>query len=186
MLTVQTLNSAPTAAKPLMEGAQKKFGMVPNLLGVLANAPAVLEGYLTLSGIFDKTSFRPLERQVVLMTSNFTNNCDYCMAAHTTIADMQNLDRSVIDAIRDDTPIADDKLEALRLLTADVVASRGYPKAATIEAFISAGYKPEQVLEIIMGVALKVMSNYTNHVAETPVDAAFSANSWRKKGKSAA
>jgi AhpD family alkylhydroperoxidase len=186
MFTVHTHDTAPDTAKPLLDAAKSKFGMVPNLLATFAGAPAVLEGYLTLAGIFDKTSFSPLERQVVLMTSNYENTCHYCMAAHTTIADMQKLDRAVINAIRDGKPIADSKLEALRRLTASIITTRGYPNQEVVDAFLSAGYTKTQVMEVIMGVALKVMSNYTNHINNTPLDGAFTANAWTKKDGRAA
>ena len=65
--SVHTIDTAPDASRPLLEGAQKTFGFVPNLIGVLAESPAVAEAYLTLSQIFDKSSLNAVERQVAIL-----------------------------------------------------------------------------------------------------------------------
>ncbi|MEQ8653601.1 MAG: carboxymuconolactone decarboxylase family protein [Kiloniellales bacterium] len=172
------VETAPEAAKPLLEAAKSRFGFIPNLLGTMAEAPALLEGYMTLAGIFDKSEFTETERQIVLMTNNRLNGCTYCMAAHTTIAQMSKVPADVIEALRNGTSIADPKLEALRTFAEAINQSRGWPSEAQVEAFLSAGYSRQNLLEVILGTSLKVLSNYTNHVAETPVDAAFAGNAW--------
>lgn len=176
--TTHTGGSAPEAAKPLLEAAGKAFGFVPNLLGTMAEAPAILEGYMTLAGIFDKSDLSETERQIILMTNNRLNGCTYCMAAHTTISQGAGVPADVIDALRTGSPIADAKLEALRTFAAVINETRGWPQDADVRAFLDAGYTKQAVLEVILGTALKVMSNYTNHIAETDVDAAFAPNSW--------
>ncbi|GHF17946.1 hypothetical protein GCM10017044_10550 [Kordiimonas sediminis] len=176
--TTYTIDTAPVKAKPFLEGAKNVYGFVPNLLGTMAEAPALLEGYLTLAGIFDKTSLTETERQIILMTNNRLNGCTYCMAAHTTISQMANVPADVIDALRSNTPIADAKLEALRVFAGVVTETRGWPEETDIEAFLAAGYTRQTVLEVILGTSVKVMSNYTNHVAETKLDDAFAPNAW--------
>jgi len=176
--TTYTIESAPQAAKPLLEAAGKAYGFVPNLLGTMAESTALLEGYMTLAGIFDKGTLSETERQIILMTNNRLNGCRYCMAAHTSISQMGGVSADVIEALRNDSPIADTKLEALRTFTAVINEQRGWPEQAQIEAFLDAGYTREALLEVILGTSLKLMSNYTNHIAETPVDDAFAANVW--------
>ena len=114
------------------------------------------------------------------MTNNRLNGCTYCMAAHTTIAQGSGVSADVIQSLRDNTPIADNKLEALRKFSEVVNESRGCPTEQDVSAFFAAGYSQKHVLEVILATALKVMSNYTNHVAQTPVDDAFSQNKWTK------
>jgi len=179
-MTTFTIHNADTApeAKRQLTGVQKGFGFIPNLLAVMAEAPALLDGYLALSGTFDKTSLSPTERQIILMVNNRLNGCTYCMAAHTTISQMQGVRADVIDALRNGTPIADAKLEALRVFATRINESRGWPEQSDIDALFAAGYTKRTVLEVVLGTALKVLSNYTNHIASTPVDAAFSANAW--------
>lgn len=181
-----TIESAPEDAKPFLQGAKDAYSFVPNLLGTMASAPALLEGYMTLAGIFDKTDLSETERQIILMTNNRLNGCTYCMAAHTTISQMAKVPSDVIQALRDGTPIADPKLEALRSFAAIVNEKRGWPEESEIAAFIAAGYSHQTVLEVILGTSLKVMSNYTNHVAHTEVDAAFAPNAWTDPAKKAA
>jgi len=175
-----SVESAPEASKKLLMGVEKMFGFIPSVLGALAEAPAALETYLTVNGLFDKTSFDVTERQVVLITANFYHNCEFCMAAHSAIAKMQGVPDVVIEALRNDTPLPTAKLEALRTFTRDVLDGRGWVDPAKTQAFYDAGYGQQQVLEVIMGIALKTVSNYTNHFAKTPVDEAFKPFAWKK------
>lgn len=176
-LQIHTAESAPDA-KQLIEGAQSAFGFLPNLLGVMAEAPPLLEGYLTLASIFDKTDLSPTERQIVMMVNNRLNGCVYCMAAHTAIARSQGVPEDVIEALRDGTKLADPKLEALRSFAVLINESRGWPEQRDIDGLLSAGYTMRTVLEVVLGTALKVMSNYTNHIASTPLDSEFAAVEW--------
>jgi len=173
-----TVDTAPAAAKPFLDAAQKNYGFVPNLLGTMAEAPALLEGYMTLAGIVGKTDLSETERQIILMTNNRLNGCTYCMAAHTTISQGAGVPADVIEALRNDTPIADAKLEALRQFSIVVNESRGWPEDAQVQALLAAGYTKQTVLEVVLATAFKVMSNYTNHIAETDLDAAFAPNAW--------
>lgn len=176
--TLHSLESAPEASKPLLTGAKQAFGFVPNLLSGMAESPALLEGYLSLMGIFNKTALSETERQIILMTTNRLNGCTYCMAAHTTISLGAKVPVEVIASLRDNTPIADPKLEALRQFTIKIVQSSGWSDDADVQALIAAGYTRQTVLDVVLGISLKVMSNYFNHIVQTPVDAAFEANAW--------
>ena len=184
--TTHTIESAPEDSKPFLKGAKEAYSFVPNLLGNMATSPALLEGYMTLAGIFDKTDLSETERQIILMTNNRLNGCTYCMAAHTTISQMAKVPSDVIDALRNNTPIADPKLEALRTFAAIVNEKRGWPEGGEIETFLAAGYTQQAVLDVILGTSLKVMSNYTNHIAQTKLDDAFVPNTWTDPAKSAA
>jgi AhpD family alkylhydroperoxidase len=173
-----TIDTAKDAAKPLLEAAHQAYSFVPNLLATMAEAPALLEGYMTLSGIFNKTNLSETERQIILMTNNRLNGCVYCMAAHTTISQGAKVPSDVIESLRAGRPINDSKLEALRTFAAIINESRGWPSDDQVAAFLALGYNEQSVLEVILGTSLKVMSNYCNHIAQTPVDAAFQPNSW--------
>lgn len=181
-----TIETAPAESKPRLEGAQKALGFVPNLYAAMAEAPALLEGYQTLSDIFDKTDLSATERQIILMTNNYLNGCDYCMAAHTTISQGSGVPADVIDSLRNNTPIADAKLEALRQFAITVNETRGWPLERDVQALIAAGYTTQTVLEVVLGTGLKVLSNYTNHIVETDVDAAFAPNTWERPVANAA
>jgi len=177
-LPVHTIDSAPDKARPTLEAAHKGYGFVPNLLGVMASAPALAKAYPTLAALFDESAFDATERQVVLLTASAENGCGYCMAAHSVIAGMQKVPEDVVAALRDGQPIADPKLEALRRFTASVVTKRGRPSESDKQAFLDAGYAVGQMLDVALGVGLKTLSNYTNHLADTPLDTAFASAEW--------
>lgn len=177
---VHTVDTAPAAAKEILAGAKKSLGFVPNLYAIMAEAPALVKAYTTLSRIFDETSLSATERQVVLLTVSYENGCEYCIAAHSVIAKMQHVPDDVVQAIRAGRPIADKKLEPLRRFAAAVVTSRGWPSDTDTAAFLSVGYGRQQVLEVVLGVGIKTLSNYANHIAETPLDQAFASAVWSK------
>ncbi|MBU2998181.1 carboxymuconolactone decarboxylase family protein [Cellulophaga baltica] len=180
-LKVHNIESAPAESKPLLEGSLKGFGMIPGLHGVLASSPETLKAYQTLHELFTNTSFNEEELTVVWQTINVEHECHYCVPAHTAIAGMMKVNESITEALRNETPLADAKLEALRTMTLTVVRNRGNVTQEDLDTFYAAGYSEQQVLEIILGVSQKVISNYTNHIAHTPVDAPFEKFAWSKK-----
>ena len=178
IFSIHSEQTAPEASRPILEGAKAKYGFLPNLLGGLAASPAALEAYVTLSDLFDKTSLTPVERQVVILAISAENGCEYCVAAHSTAAAMLKVPDDVIEALRDGRPIDDERLEALRNFTETVVKKRGWADEDDVQAFLAAGFDRAQVLEIVLGVAFKTLSNYANHLIATPVDAAFAPRAW--------
>lgn len=180
-LTIHTVETAPEASKPLLEESVKNIGMVPNLHGVMAGAPALLEAYKVVHQLFMNTSFDEEELTVVWQTINVEQNCHYCVPAHTAIAHSMKVDTAITEALRNQTALPTAKLQTLHETTLKVVQDRGVLSAEAINAFYAAGYGEQQLLEIILGVSQKVMSNYVNHVAHTPVDAPFAPFAWEKK-----
>jgi uncharacterized peroxidase-related enzyme len=174
--------SAPEAARETLQNVKSKYGFVPNLMGVLAAAPPALKAYATLSGLLDQTSFSPVERQILLLTVSRENGCHYCMSAHTASAKASGVPDDVVEALRADRALPDTKLEALRRSTVQVLETHGHPSAEDLQAFSEAGFKQAQVLEVLLAIAMKTLSNYTNHIADTPLDDAFAKTEWRKTG----
>lgn len=176
--TLHDSSTAPDGAHDFIAGVEKKMGFVPSLYAVFAENPTVLHAYTQLADQLGKTGLSPLEQQIVTITASVENECHFCVAAHTTIAEGAGLDLGVIAAVREDRPIADPKLEALRVFTKKMVIDRGFVSDTDVNAFLAAGYDQAAVLAVVLGVALKVISNYTNHVAETPVNEAFQKHAW--------
>jgi uncharacterized peroxidase-related enzyme len=170
--------TAPPAARPLLEQVKRANGFVPNMLGVLAENPAALEGYLSLSRIFEGAGFSPLERQVVQLTVSIENACHFCVAAHSAATAAEGPDVSVIEAIRTNQRIADPRLEALRVFTRRMVQQRGFVSDTDVSVFLNAGWEKAAILGVVLGVALKTMSNYANHVAETPLNPDYKPYAW--------
>lgn len=178
--TLHDIESAPAQSKPLLENSLKSFGMIPGLHAVMAESPQLLDAYQQLHTLFQQTSFNKEELTVVWQTINVEHACHYCVPAHTAIAHMMEVDPTISEALRNETPLADAKLEVLRQTTLEIVRERGQLTPQQLQRFIDVGYSQQQVLEIILGLAQKVMSNYVNHIAETPVDERFAPFRWQK------
>lgn len=172
-LEVLNKNDAPQPAQDLLEKAEKNYGFIPNILGVMANSPALLEAYMTMSQIFEKTSFSAAEKQTVLLAVSTENGCDYCKAAHTAMAKMQGVDDAVLKAIANGDELPDDKLDTLFKFTRAMVEKRGHPSNDDLQAFFDAGFSEAQVQDVVVGIGMKTLSNYNNHIADTPVDEQF-------------
>ena len=184
--TPHTIDSAPEGARELLTQISNKYGFLPNLVATMSESPELAKAYATLGDLFAQTGFTPTEQQVVLLTVSRLNGCDYCMAAHSTVAGVQKVSADVVESIRNDEPIADARLEALRGFATAVVEQRGWVRDEQVEAFLAAGFEKRRVLDVILGAAMKTLSNYTNHVAETPLDRAFEAQRWAALASDAA
>lgn len=176
-----TPSTAPADAKPLLEGVTRKLGFIPNLFATFAESPPVLEGYLALSASLDKGALSARERQIVEIAISAENECAYCVAAHSTLADMLRVSPAIVDAIREGGMLPDRKLDALVTFTRSVVRERGHVSDSDVEEFIAAGYTKAQLLEVLGHVGLKVIANYFEPIARQPLDAAFEARAWRSR-----
>ncbi|OWW25314.1 carboxymuconolactone decarboxylase [Zobellia sp. OII3] len=182
-LTNHTLETAPEESKPLLENSIKAFGNIPNLHAVLAGAPGLLKAYQSLHELFVNSSFDNDELTVVWQTINVEHACHYCVPAHTAIAKMMKVDDAITEALRNGTELPSEKLQVLHETTLKIVRNRGHIENEDVQAFYAAGYEERQLLEIILGLSQKVISNYVNHIAETPVDTAFQKFAWKKEEK---
>tara|TARA_R110002073_G_scaffold289501_1_gene454393 strand:- start:25 stop:594 length:570 start_codon:yes stop_codon:yes gene_type:complete len=176
-------DTAPEASKPLLDNSQKAFGRLPGLHKVMAGSPQVLEGYQLLHRLFTETAFDAEEMTVVWQTINVEHECHYCVPAHTGIAKRMKVSDEISNALRDETPLPSAKLEALRSFTLQMLRQRGNVTEAQMQAFFDAGYGHRAVLDVILGLSQKVMSNYINHIAETPLDEPVKPFAWKRAGK---
>lgn len=183
-LNKKTAGEAQPEAKEVLDHVTQQIGMVPNLYAFMANAPGLLQTYIHGQELFRKNSgFTPPEQEVVLLSISFENGCEYCMAAHSVIADTQSkVPPQVTDALRNGTEIPDARLRALSEFTRTMVTNRGRPSQDDVATFLRAGYTNEQVLQVILAIGIKTLSNYTNHVCHTPLDAPFASRVWTKPG----
>ena len=171
--TLYTIESAPEEVQEELKKSHQAFGMVPNLHAVLAEAPVVLESYKHLHAQFLASSLSDAEKTVVWQTINLKNECHYCVPAHTAIAYSMKIDEDLIQALKSGDTLGDSKLEVLRQTTLALLENRGFLSESQKQAFFDAGYGNQQLLEIVLGLAQKTISNYTNHLADTPLDEPF-------------
>ena len=167
-------------AKLLLEIARKRNGMIPNMYAYMANSPGLLSTYMHGYELFRKESgFTLAEQEVVFLTISYENGCAYCVAAHSVVADMQSkVPLEVTEAIRNGNEIPDEKLKALSEFTSIMLNKRGRPDREDVVRFLDAGYTEKQILEILLALAVKTISNYSNHVFDTPLDPVFKEREW--------
>lgn len=171
--SMHTIDSAPEASQRWLEDAKQKFGFVPNMLATMADEPAVLEAYMTLIGLFEKVTLSPRERQLVLLAVSQANECQYCLAAHSKLAQRSGISPEHISAARSGGTIGDERLDALLTYTREATITRGYPSEAATTRLEKAGFTSAQRLAVLLGIATKTLSNYINHVSQTPIDPQF-------------
>ena len=165
-----TTADAPAASQPMLHAVEKQLGMVPNLFRLIANSPAALDGYLSLSGALAKGSLPAPTRERIALAVAELNGCDYCLAAHSYIgANMAKLDPAEIAANRRGHS-TDAKADAAVRFAASIVKARGHVSDEDVHAVKLAGYTDAQVVEIVLHVALNTLTNYVNEVAKTAVD----------------
>lgn len=170
-LTVHTLETAPEAAKPRVEAALKNNGFLPNLIGVLANSPEALAFYQEVGKLNGNNSLTAGEREVIQILAARINECGFCVAGHTKLATLKKLlTEDQIKAVRSRAKIDDAKLNALSDFTQAVMATRGSVSDAELKAFFDAGYTQQQAVDVVMGVALATLCNYTNNIARTEIN----------------
>ncbi|THJ08513.1 MAG: carboxymuconolactone decarboxylase family protein [Nitrospira sp. CG24C] len=176
---IHTTETAPEASRATLEATAKKDGFLPNLFGVLAESPTAVQAYAAINKALEQSALSPVEQQVVALTVSATNDCAYCMGAHSAVAQMVRMPEDVLAALRDQRPLSDGKLNALRTLVLSVLHRRGWVPEEELEHFVAAGYSQRHVLDVLTIVSLKTLSNYVNHVAHTPLDAIFAAQAWK-------
>lgn len=167
-------------AAGLLASVHKSIGMVPNMYAIMANSPGLLATYLDGYQRFRSGSeFTPAEQEVVFLTISRFNECAYCMAAHSFVADtMSHTPIEITDAIREDRTITDPRIAALAGMTRALLETRGNPTEEDVTVFREAGFPDVQVLELILAIAVKTISNWSNHIFKTSVDETFASRTW--------
>ncbi len=168
-----TLETAPEGSRDRLSAPEEKVGFIPNMLAVMSESPVAMEAYQGIQATFAKSTLSTAEQQFVALSVSISNGCDYCVPVYSMFSAKAGVPQEAIDAVRDGNPIEDDRFAALRTFSAAVVEKRGQVSEAEVEAFLGAGFTKAQVLEVIVGAAFKLIRNYTNHVADIPLDEAF-------------
>jgi len=172
---LETENLSPRQAELLDRGRKAAQGMLPNMYRAMAHSPALLDAYLHgYEALRKESGFSPAELEVVFLVISYENACDYCVAAHSLLADtLSRVPRAVTDAIREGKEIPEPKLRTLAEVTRQVLLSRGRPDARTVQRLLEAGYDEKHLLGIVLAIGIKTLSNYTNHLFDTPLDKVF-------------
>jgi uncharacterized peroxidase-related enzyme len=168
--TPATIEAAPAASQPLLQAVKKQLGIAPNLFRLVANSPAALEGYLSLSGALAKGELPAATRERIALAVAEINGCGYCLSAHTYLGrNVAKLDDAEITANRNGAS-NDIKADAAVKFAARLTKLRGHITGQDFATIKAAGYTDAQIIEIVQHVALNTWTNYVNTVGETEVD----------------
>ncbi|WP_158839899.1 carboxymuconolactone decarboxylase family protein [Saccharothrix deserti] len=175
MFIEHTPESAPAAARRSMQATVAKLGYLPAGVARLASSPHLLEGFLKLSAMFEQTTLDPVAREVVIMTMATRNGCHVCVAMHTAKLTALGAEPELITALREQLPLHEDRLEAVRLFTLEVLATAGAVDSEALDSFTAHGYTPQNALEVVMGIGTYTLSTLANRMTGAPVDEQLAA-----------
>ena len=179
----KTAETADVKSAEILKSTQQNLGFVPNMYANMANSTTLLSSYIASYQSFRSDSnFTPVEQEVIFLSISFENTCDYCMAAHSFVADkMSKVPANIQEELRTGKEISDPRLALLSKFTKKMVEKRGWLDQADVDEFLQAGFEPKHVYDIVAAIGIKIMSNYSNHLYGTPLDEAFASYAWKKE-----
>lgn len=170
----------------LLTRLEKEIGLMPGLFGVMAESPAIMKAYASIENLYRETSLSPEEQAAVLLTASVENDCNFCVAAHATLMRQKlGMDEEIISQIKERQTLDDDRLNALCLFTRAVVRRQGYVEEGALRIFLEAGYTKSSVMDVLLGITMVTLTNYTNNILTTPLDRAFRLEQWNTDSQQA-
>ncbi|EID55023.1 carboxymuconolactone decarboxylase family protein [Saccharomonospora xinjiangensis] len=180
MFVDHTLETAPPASRRAMTGVSEKMGYLPAPVRRLAESPHLLDGFLKLSALFEATTLDPVEREVVIFAVATRNSCEVCVAIHTAKLAALGAAPSLVAALREQRPLDDERLEALRVFTLEVIATAGAVDDAALRAFLEHGFTTRNALEVVLGIGAYTTSTLANRLTRAPLDEQLADFAWRE------
>jgi AhpD family alkylhydroperoxidase len=175
---VYTIDSAPEGSKSALRDLRAAFGMLPNIAGVMATSPVLINSLVAVFGRVHGGSFTEVQIQTLLLTNAVTNACDWAVAFHTALALKEGLDPADVEAIRGGGSPSEGKHRALSTLTRTLIEKRGRIDSQDAESFLAAGFGKDHLLEAIAVAAASTITNYTGNVTKPPLEAPLQAHVW--------
>jgi uncharacterized peroxidase-related enzyme len=175
------IDTAPQASRDAMQRLKDSAGLIPNLAAVMANSPALIDGFVTLREVYQKqASLSAQDREILGVANAAKNGCEWCVAFHSFVAGKLSVDPAVVADIRAGRAPKDTRATALVAFTNRLNEMRGAVTPADIEAFTGAGFTKEQALEVVVGQALSLMANYAGNFVEPELDAFLGEQAWKR------
>ena len=167
-INVPTRDEVSAANQALFDKMKSTLGKVPNLYATLAHSEYALGSYLALQNA--RSSIAGKAREVINLVVSQVNQCEYCLAAHTLIGKKLGFSDAQILELRSGKARFDAKLDALARLTRDIVLSRGHPNQGLLEGFFAEGWTKENLIDAIVAIGDKTVTNYLHGTTQVPVD----------------
>ncbi len=170
--TEHTIESAPPAARRFMTATREHLGYLPAGMARMAASPQLLDGFLKLTAIFERSELDPVAREVLVMTIATRNGCHICVAMHTARLTALGASPDLIAALRDGPlePLADERMDAIRVFTLAVLDTAGDVGDQALRDFLGHGYTTQNALEVVLGIGTYTMSTLANRLTGAPVD----------------
>lgn len=178
--TRHNVESAPEESRRFVVNAQQSFGFLPSPVAMMAEAPLLLEAFISCNGLFNKTSLSNTEREVLIMRVATRHGCDYCVAMHSSILKRTGADGDLIESLRRRSPLQDARLQAMATFVDAVQEGHGAVSDADLTKFFDAGYTNKMALEVVLGIGIYTLSTYANRLTRAPLDPAFEATRWEQ------
>ena len=178
MFPQHTVESAPLEAQPLLSGVKARFGFIPNVYANLAEAPVALEALLQITALFGRTSLTDRERHLLYLTSSVEQRCNFCVAAHTRGAIAGNVGAEAIDAIRAGELPTVAREAAFVTFVRAMIRSRGFVTEGELRDFFAHGFAHRHALEAVLGVSMKILTHYVNHMTKTELNPELAEFAW--------
>ena len=176
--TEHSTESAPPAARRFLTATRDHLGYLPAGMARMAASPQIIDGFLKLTAIFESTGLEPVAQEVVVMTVATRNRCHICVAMHTARLAALGASAELIAALRAAEPLADQRLDAIRLFTLRVLDTAGDVGDQALRDFLAAGYTSQNALEVVLGIGTYTMSTLANRLTGAPVDDQLAAYAW--------
>ncbi|GAB3773485.1 carboxymuconolactone decarboxylase family protein [Spirosoma horti] len=168
--TVPTRDQVSAQNQQLFDTLQKGLGFVPNLYATFGLSDNGLAAYLAFQQSQTKGAFKAKEREAINLVVSQVNECVYCLAAHTALGKMNGFTDKQILQLRAGHADFDPKLDALVKLAQAITETKGHPATELVDSYIAAGYAQSSVIDLILMVGDKIMSNYLHSMTNLPVD----------------
>jgi AhpD family alkylhydroperoxidase len=175
---IHTIETAPEGSRPALAGLRQAFGLIPNLAATMAGSPPLVNSFVAAAGQFAEGTFSAVERQTLLLSNAVANSCAWAVAFHSTMALKEGADPDDVAAIRRGELPEPARLAALSRLTRALIDKRGHVDATDAESFLAAGFDSAQLLEVVTGVAISTLANYTGNIADPPLEMPFQEQAW--------
>jgi alkylhydroperoxidase family enzyme len=175
---IHTIDSAPAASRGALSKLTEIFGFTPNLAGLMATSPVLIQSFIGLFQRVHAGSFSEAEIQTLLLTNAVSNACEWAVALHSALALKEGLAAADVGAMRERRLPADPRHAALSVLTRTLVEQRGRIADGEMDSFRAAGFGADQVLEVIAVLAASTMTNYAGNVGEPPLEAFLHEHAW--------
>jgi AhpD family alkylhydroperoxidase len=168
IVNVPSREDVTSENQALFDNLKKTLGMVPNLYATFAHSETALGTYLAFQNA--KSSVKGKAREVVNLVVSQVNGCEYCLAAHTMVGKMVGFTEAQVMELRHGRASFDAKFDALARLSKNIVENRGHADQALVEAFFAAGWTKENLVDTIVAIGDKTVSNYLHSTTKVPVD----------------